>query len=339
VLGLGLPEQFDATLRAGLAADFEQLRRGWQFQDVAATNDAIQALVTALPAIEPALYPSATRRQIESFYLRAGKLTWGWLFYLAALVPLLLGFTRGSDRALRLGWSLFAAALVIHTAAIGLRWYIAGRIPNANMFEAICASSWFGAVVALVIERAIRRSGKRGLPTLAGAVTGMTALMAGHFLPVSLSSEIAPVMPILDRTVWLYIHTNLVIASYALIFCGAVTAVLYLLRRLAHAGGESLTLLDGTTMIFLQLAFVTLWVGTVLGAVWADVSWGRPWGWDPKEVFALNTWLVFLMLLHVRLRTRDKGLWTAWLAVIGCAVMLFNWIAVNFVIVGLHSYA
>ena len=97
--------------------------------------------------------------------------------------------------------------------------------------------------------------------------------------------------------------------------------------------------LDGATMIFMELGFVALWVGTVLGAVWADVSWGRPWGCDPKEVFALNTWIVFLVLIHVRLKTRDKALWTALLAVIGCAVMLFNWIAVNFHIVGLHSYA
>jgi ABC-type transport system involved in cytochrome c biogenesis permease subunit len=97
--------------------------------------------------------------------------------------------------------------------------------------------------------------------------------------------------------------------------------------------------LDGATMIFLELAFITLWVGTILGAVWAYFSWGRPWGWDPKEVFALNTWLVFLVLLHVRFKVKDKALWTAILAVIGCAVMIFNWVAVNFVIVGLHSYA
>ena len=97
--------------------------------------------------------------------------------------------------------------------------------------------------------------------------------------------------------------------------------------------------LDGATMIFLELSFVTLWTGIVFGAIWADHSWGRPWGWDPKETFALNTWLVFVALVHVRLKVRDKALWTAVLAVVGCAIMLFNWVAVNFFIVGLHSYA
>jgi ABC-type transport system involved in cytochrome c biogenesis permease subunit len=73
--------------------------------------------------------------------------------------------------------------------------------------------------------------------------------------------------------------------------------------------------------------------------VWADFSWGRPWGWDPKETFALNTWLIYAVLLHVRYVVRNKGLWTAWLSIAGCAMMLFNWFVVNYYIVGLHSYA
>ena len=92
-------------------------------------------------------------------------------------------------------------------------------------------------------------------------------------------------------------------------------------------------------MLLMELSFVLLWAGIVMGAIWADHSWGRPWGWDPKEVFALETFIVFAVLVHVRLKVHDKGLWTAWLAVLGAAVMLFNWIVINFVISGLHSYA
>ena len=97
--------------------------------------------------------------------------------------------------------------------------------------------------------------------------------------------------------------------------------------------------LDGTTMILVELSFILLWAGLVMGAIWADHSWGRPWGWDPKEVFALNTFLIYAILIHVRWKSPDKGFWTAVLAVIGCAVMLFNWIVINFTISGLHSYA
>jgi ABC-type transport system involved in cytochrome c biogenesis permease subunit len=170
--------------------------------------------------------------------------------------------------------------------------------------------------------------------------------------------------------VWLYIHTNVIIFSYALIFMASVTATLYLAYRLfggkavyARAGGAGALvlagsdghtlasldearrrdrlgeILDGSTMLLMELSFVLLWTGLVMGAIWADHSWGRPWGWDPKEVFALNTFVIFAILVHVRLKARDKGLWTAILAVIGCGVMLFNWIVINFVISGLHSYA
>ena len=96
---------------------------------------------------------------------------------------------------------------------------------------------------------------------------------------------------------------------------------------------------DGATMVLVELSFIMLWTGLVMGAIWADHSWGRPWGWDPKEVFALNTFIIFLVLIHVRLKVRDKAFWTAILAVVGFEVMMFNWIVVNFVISGLHSYA
>lgn len=110
-----------------------------------------------------------------------------------------------------------------------------------------------------------------------------------------------------------------------------------------EARGDSLPLwlhqMDWCHLIILNLVFVLLFVGTVLGAVWADYSWGRPWGWDPKEVFAMNTWLVYAILIHVRFFAVNKGLCTAWLSVAGCAMMAFNWCFVNFFIVGLHSYA
>ena len=97
--------------------------------------------------------------------------------------------------------------------------------------------------------------------------------------------------------------------------------------------------LDAANVVILQLAFWILGAGVVCGAIWADMSWGRPWGWDPKETFALVTWIVYLIIIHVRLVARQKALWTAVLAFVGFFVMLFNWIGVNFFLVGLHSYA
>ena len=97
--------------------------------------------------------------------------------------------------------------------------------------------------------------------------------------------------------------------------------------------------LDAANLVVLQLAFWILGAGIVFGAVWADMSWGRPWGWDPKETFALVTWIVYLVILHTRLVTTRRAFWTAVLSAIGFFIMLFNWIGVNFFMQGLHSYA
>jgi cytochrome c-type biogenesis protein CcsB len=109
------------------------------------------------------------------------------------------------------------------------------------------------------------------------------------------------------------------------------------LRRTEARG--FLATLDAANLVILQLAFWTLGTGVICGAIWADQSWGRPWGWDPKETFALVTWIVYLIVVHARVATRDKAWWTATLSVLGFFVMLFNWIGVNFYLVGLHSYA
>jgi cytochrome c-type biogenesis protein CcsB len=97
--------------------------------------------------------------------------------------------------------------------------------------------------------------------------------------------------------------------------------------------------LDSCNLVVLQLAFWTLGTGIILGAVWADESWGRPWAWDPKETFALVTWIAYLIIVHVRVATQHKAWWTAVLSLAGFFLMLFNWIGVNYFLPGLHSYA
>jgi cytochrome c-type biogenesis protein CcsB len=299
------------------------------------------------------------------------NLTWVWLLYALSLAPLLIAVVYRWPAARWLGLIMFLVAFGFHTFAVMLRWYVADRWPNSNMFEAVTTAAWFGGCLAVMLELVVRRLPMRNLFALGSATASMCALMAVHFLPLSLNSNISNMTPVLND-VWLYIHTNVIIFSYCLIFIAAVTAGMYLLYRLvgraaqwqgvteyAKAGGAASLImrrpdgsayldqkratfgqvLDGTTMVLMELSFILLWTGLVMGAIWADHSWGRPWGWDPKEVFALNTFLVFLLLVHVRLKVKDKGLWTALLAVAGAGVMLFNWIIINFAISGLHSYA
>ncbi|MBU3728488.1 MAG: hypothetical protein FGM37_04475 [Phycisphaerales bacterium] len=362
----------DRVARAGLAAqpvagiDEASQRRvadawkgvveGWTSGDAEVVNASVASLADALHAVNASGYPDRTRLEWESWYFANRNMTWVWLPYAIASVVLLIGVVYRWPRTRAVGMALFALSLLLQTAAVGLRWWIAQRWPNSNMFEAVTTASWFGAVAALPIEWWLRRRAAAGLVALAAGVSCAVALMSAHFLPVQLNPAVSNMMPVL-HDVWLYIHANVIIVSYGLIFMAAVTAMMYIVWRarggapaFARVGGGSFQwgtegaggfgeVLDGVTMLLMQASFVLLWAGIAMGAIWADHSWGRPWGWDPKEVFALNTFVVFAILVHVRLTSGDKGLWTAWLAVAGAAVMLFNWIVINFVITGLHSYA
>lgn len=350
--------------RSALVETWQGFVAAWKEQNAAAVASALESFAAQVHGLAPAFYPSTDQMELENWYFRNHGMTWVWLVYLVAVVPLLISAVYRWQGARTLGLLLFVVAFGFHTASLLIRWKVADRWPNSNMFEAIHTAAWFGVVAALVLEWVARRTPMRNLFALGASVCGMAALMAGRYTD-QITPEISNFMPILND-IWLYIHTNMIIASYALIGAAAVIALIYLRYRLgggsrevAKAGGAGTLILanapggqflkdepaklgqvlDGATMIVMELSFVMLWAGLVMGAIWADHSWGRPWGWDPKEVFALNTFIVFMLLVHVRYKVRDKGFWTAILAVAGCGVMLFNWIVINFAISGLHSYA
>jgi cytochrome c-type biogenesis protein CcsB len=363
-----LADRLNPQLRQQIIEQWQAFTSAWKRLDATGVNDAA---VQLLPQVNPEIYPEQGRLTWESRYFKMRNMTWVWLIYAFALVPLLLSIVFKWPAARWIGLFMFLVAFGLHTFAVMLRWYVAARWPNSNMFEAITTAAWFGGCGAILLEILVRRLPMRNIFALGSAVASMCALMAVHFLPLHLNPNISNMMPVLND-VWLYIHTNVIIFSYCLIFIAAVTATIYLLYRMGRGlmglsgvneyarvgGAASLILtrpdgtsyideqrstfgqvLDGTTMVLMELAFITLWAGLVMGAIWADHSWGRPWGWDPKEVFSMNTFIVFLLLVHVRLKVKDKGLWTALLALVGAGVMLFNWIIINFAISGLHSYA
>jgi len=352
-------------LREDLLEQWGNLVRAWLNEDAESANRAIAGFANLLPRVSPELYPDQARMKWEGMYFKLKNLTWVWVIYLLSCVFLLMATVYRWDGARGIGLGVFGVAFALHTASIGLRWWVSGRWPNSNMFEAVTTAFWFGAAAAVLLEIWGRNTPFRNLFVLSGAVGSMVAMMCANFSS-RLDASINNMMPVL-HDLWLYIHTNVIIASYALIFMAAVSSLLYLGWRAiggapdyARVGGTEMLMeaaakestrpgkrraaslgevCDGATLVLVEFSFVLLWAGIVMGAIWADHSWGRPWGWDPKEVFALNTFLVFVVMLHVRLKSKDKGLWTALLALLGAGVMAFNWIVINFVIAGLHSYA
>ena len=221
---------------SALRVAWEGVVSSWMDSDAAGVNKSIGEMARLLPALQPAVYPSHQKLGWESWYFSSGHMTWVWLVYLVSLIFLLGGVVYRWGTARWLGIAVFLIAFGLHTFALGLRWYISGRWPNSNMFEAVTTAVWFGALLAIVLELLAGRSALRNLFALTGAAASMVAMMAAHFLP-ELDPNISNRMPIL-HDIWLYIHTNVIIASYALIAMASVTGVLYLLWRLGGGGKE-----------------------------------------------------------------------------------------------------
>ncbi len=388
-----LPGYSTATAKAVTLA-YVDLGYGWTSNNVSEANAGIHQLAVALPAVNPTVYPEYAKRFVEVWYNRVfnGTLI-GVFFYFISLTLFLIAATGAYPAARKPAIIFFTLAVLLHATFMGIRWWLAGRIPIQNEFESVLGSAFIGCVVGLILEYWKRNS----LFGLAFSFVGFLAMTACFVVPFVLGKSIGANISHVDgvlNTYWLYIHVNVVISSYALIGASFCLGLVYLFTKLhysntpaslviqnrfkfatvggpalAMAGGGGgypsgptgyggsktpeqlaaelteqrlgfLTRLDQANIIVLQMAFWFLGTGIIFGAVWADYSWGRPWGWDPKETFALVTWLVYLIIVHLRfVSPKYRSDWTAWLSIVGFLVMMFNWIGVNFFLVGLHSYA
>ena len=173
-----------------MSKTWSALRTAWRSEDAAAVNAQLITLARLVPTVSPQLYPSPKRLAMESWYFRNKSMTWVWLLYLASVIPLLMSVIYRWDGPRKIGMVLFVLAFGFHTVSLGIRWYISGRWPNANMFEAVTTSAWFGGCLAVIMEVLVRRTQMRGVLALGSAVASMVALMCAHFLPVQLNAMI-----------------------------------------------------------------------------------------------------------------------------------------------------
>jgi cytochrome c-type biogenesis protein CcsB len=363
-----------AELPPGPASDaVRELAAAWRAGDAARVNAAITTLGAELPKINANLYPTS-KRTMERLYNSANAFEWGFWMYALALVSLLLAFGTGRRWLTVLGFTSLGTALALHAFGFTARCIIAERFAIQNQFESMTGLSLFAVTVGTVIML-VRRQWLFGAAAAGvGFMVLVTATQTG--IPgVTVEREAA----ILNTSVLLKYHVTTVLLSYGLISLGFITSIFYLVTHyvakfravpagtavLAAPGGGAIAVsaaavglgeqesaagtssaarvlsdLDKAQMIVLQLAFWTLAVGILLGAWWADHSWGRWWAFDPKELWALVTWIVYLIVIHLRFTTgRNRGLITAWLSVVGFIVMLWTYFGVNLLLPGLHAYA
>lgn len=246
---------------------------------------------------------------------------------------LCLEFARLSfrkDAPGKLAWYAFLggfAALTIYLVARGI---IAHRFPLSNQFEFGAAFAWGIALMLIVLRLRLRAA------WLSAVAMPMTFLVLSY--AALQPREITELMPAL-RSAWFVFHIGSAVFSYSsFVLAGCVGVRYLLLARRQDADELSLRQMDYLSYRLVALGFLLLTVVILTGAIWAEQAWSSFWTWDPKEVWALITWILYAVYLHLRLNRRHSGTKMAWFVIIAVPVVLFTFVGVNTLMPGLHSY-
>ncbi len=264
----------------------------------------------------------------EPFYASMTLYVFAFLFAIVSWLkwPEILG---------RSAFYLILLAWLATTAGIATRMWLEGRPPVTNLYSSALFIGWGSVGLCLILEAIY----KNAIGSVAAGLTGFATLLIAHHL--SLTGDTLEMMrAVLDSNFWLATHVVIVTIGYSATFLAGFLAIIYILRggftrSLDHASAEALV-----RMVYGIICFATLFsfVGTVLGGIWADQSWGRFWGWDPKENGALIIVLWNALILHARWGGLIKARGLMALAVFGNVVTSWSWFGTNMLGVGLHSY-
>lgn len=271
----------------------------------------------------------------ETRYKAAAPFYSGMVLFVASLLLALFSWLRWPEALGRSAFHLLALGFVLMSAGILTRMWIEGRPPVTNLYSSALFVAWGSVGLCLVLEKIY----PRGLASAVGGIIGFAGLIIAHHL--SLSGDTMEMMrAVLDSNFWLATHVVVITIGYSATYLAGFLAALYILRGVFTRGLDAPTATVIERMVYGVTCFATLFslVGTILGGIWADQSWGRFWGWDPKENGALIIVLWNALILHVRWGrlAGPRGLMA--LAVFGNIVTSWSWFGTNLLGVGLHSY-
>lgn len=290
--------------------------------------------------------PEVRKGRTEFYYNDVKAFLHAMIIYLTAFLLavgglLTLSLLPGLSESLRRSaFYLILLAGTVHTFGLLFRMWLEGRPPVTNLYSSAIFIGWGAMVLGLVLERIFRV----GLGNAVAATAGFVTLIIAHNLSLG-GDTMEMLQAVLDTNFWLATHVTIVTLGYASTYVAGLLAVAYIFLGLFT---PVLSMNTGRTpinkvlakMVYGIICFATLFsfVGTILGGIWADQSWGRFWGWDPKENGALIIVLWNALILHARWGglVRERGLIN--LAVFGNVITSFSWFGVNMLGIGLHSY-
>jgi cytochrome c-type biogenesis protein CcsB len=291
---------------------------------------ALEAEIRQRP---PAFYPTtaAIAREIRYHHVDPDRIAW-WLLLPAAIAA---GMTIERDRwklrwVARLG---LVAGFAVMTWGIAARWQIAGRIPASNMYESMLFLGW-GVGLFGVIALAFRGH------MLAFNAAGMAALVTLLLDRLPIDPFVHPMAPVLSGTPWLAIHVPIIMVSYSTFAIAAFLAHMQLgVGLFAPQHPAKVRKWSQLLYWYLMVGSILLIAGILTGSIWAASSWGRYWGWDPKEVWSLVAFLAYMAILHARSDGQISAFGVAVASIVSFWTILMTYLGVNFVLAsGLHSY-
>jgi cytochrome c-type biogenesis protein CcsB len=332
----------DSSDPSGEFRDAQQIlieaRNAYLTHDVAAFNQSAIELKSALRRLGQSTggYPSRFRMKLEVAYNHWKPFRIAWILMLIATLGLLVSNAIDWKPIYLTSTAIYGLAVVAMLSGFICRILISGRPPVTNMYESINYVG-FGVVAIGAILEAIYR--QKYVLTAAAAVATFALILADNS-PTLLDPSVRPLEPVLRSNFWLVTHVMTITLSYAAFALALgianITLGFYLV---ASTNQSAIGALTRFTYKAIQVGVLLLAAGIILGGVWADYSWGRFWGWDPKEVWALVALLGYLCVLHARFAgwVGQRGL--AALAVVCFSLVVVAWYGVNFVLgAGLHSY-
>jgi ABC-type transport system involved in cytochrome c biogenesis permease subunit len=239
---------------------------------------------------------------------------------------------RGLNRA---AFWLAVVTLVVHTWALGTRMYLQGRPPVTNLYSAVVFIGWGSIILSLILESIYRN----GLGNVVGAAIGALTMLLAHHLAGS-GDTLEMMQAVLDTNFWLATHVTVVTTGYTATLVAGFLGIAYVIMGVFTTALTRDWIKTLSQMIYGVLCFATFlsFTGTVLGGIWADQSWGRFWGWDPKENGALLIVLMNALILHARWAGMIKQRGMAVLAIAGNMIVGWSGVGTNQLGVGLHAY-
>lgn len=288
-------------------------------------------------AANPELYPDESKIDTEVHYNSFHPFRWSYIFYLLSACILLFAWITDKSRLMPVVWLIFAVGFIFHIYGFGIRVYLSGRPPVSNMYETVVWVSFGSLLFATVLELIYRFK----FILLAGLLVGVFGMVVADSAPVILDPSIQPLEPVLRSNYWLIVHVMTITISYAAFFLALMLGDIALFYYLRDEKKHQAKIKSITLSIYRakQIGISFLAPGIILGGIWADYSWGRFWGWDPKETWALIVLLGYIAVLHGKMVGWIKDFGMVVSAVLTFTLVIMAWYGVNFVLgAGLHSY-